>query len=734
MQDGIKKDINGKAKQTNVLNINVSRETTTSDSTSLSDNGGMKARKSAKAEHKETDKSREARERYKLEERNRRKANQAQKRRLEDEQKRLDREKHEQDRLRREQEKQNIKVIELKRLKNKAGLEDLQVLPDEEKIPECPTASELYKRFRRNKLSVVESAYNSLYLYCNDKYYSSDVAIREKYKNIYAHPNSWFQNHVGMWKHNRWSVAVKLLEIIPFVKRFNNKLLHIRTRFNGKVKNLLRHFEYSHVAVRSMGRFFAKITPILLICAGTAAFVFLTARSIYFQPALELYIDGKFIGNVDSITSVESAQRAYEESVSINLGRTYRLNCNVDYKPTVINDGKELAQNSMIDAFEKASETYMENGYGLYVDGILVCAAPYKAWIDDTINDSLEDKKKALANSGADIQNVDYYNDMSVTAGTFPSGLMMNLMQIRELFSLEPITDEDYAKFTKITEEGFNGKFRKLTTEKIKSKSRSAENGDKTVLTANSEVLPDNTTTAVVADVASDTGNAVSPKETTLDVVVQKTEEVTEEIPFETENYDNAEMLEGKSVISTKGVNGSKNVTYSVSYIGGKEVERTAVSEVITKEPITQVVIIGTRQMSEEEKRTMSHGTYIWPFRGKVSSEYSWRLNGSHNEFHKGMDICGKMGDDIMASDGGEVTFADWDKSGYGYCILIHHDDGTVTRYAHCSELYVEKGQRVGQGEVIAAMGETGNASGVHVHFEVISGGKAQNPRNYLEE
>ena len=87
-----------------------------------------------------------------------------------------------------------------------------------------------------------------------------------------------------------------------------------------------------------------------------------------------------------------------------------------------------------------------------------------------------------------------------------------------------------------------------------------------------------------------------------------------------------------------------------------------------------------------------------------------------------------------MAADGGEVIFAGYDKSGYGESITIRHDDGTKTRYAHNSELYVEVGQKVAQGEVIAAMGKTGMATGVHVHFEIIVNGSVQNPYDYLPE
>ena len=86
----------------------------------------------------------------------------------------------------------------------------------------------------------------------------------------------------------------------------------------------------------------------------------------------------------------------------------------------------------------------------------------------------------------------------------------------------------------------------------------------------------------------------------------------------------------------------------------------------------------------------------------------------------------------LVASDGGEVIQASNKGEGYGKCILIKHDDGTITRYAHCSNLYVEVGQKVAQGEYIADMGATGQVTGVHIHFEIIKDGITVDPLDYL--
>ena len=103
-----------------------------------------------------------------------------------------------------------------KRLKKKPQLDKVRqkgnITDDNPFDYNNPTLKELYRNFRSGGLTVVESGFNALYLWCYDNYYSSVVPIKDKYKNIYAHPSSWFKNTHHMWKHNKWSVAVKILE------------------------------------------------------------------------------------------------------------------------------------------------------------------------------------------------------------------------------------------------------------------------------------------------------------------------------------------------------------------------------------------------------------------------------------------------------------------------------------------------------------------------------------------
>ena len=100
---------------------------------------------------------------------------------------------------------------------------------------------------------------------------------------------------------------------------------------------------------------------------------------------------------------------------------------------------------------------------------------------------------------------------------------------------------------------------------------------------------------------------------------------------------------------------------------------------------------------------------------------------------HNAVDIAADAGTEIYAAASGVVTAAsDVSVWPYGKSVTIQHGDGVVTRYAHCSQVLVSVGDYVEQGDLIARVGRTGNASGNHCHFEIKIGGVAQDPVNYI--
>ena len=105
----------------------------------------------------------------------------------------------------------------------------------------------------------------------------------------------------------------------------------------------------------------------------------------------------------------------------------------------------------------------------------------------------------------------------------------------------------------------------------------------------------------------------------------------------------------------------------------------------------------------------------IWPV-PDYSHVSRWMSDG-----HKGVDICAAEGADVLAAAPGVVIAAGYDAAGtgFGYSVVISHGDGLYTVYGHCSALYVQTGQAVGQGDRIAAVGNTGNSTGNHLHLGI---------------
>jgi len=118
-----------------------------------------------------------------------------------------------------------------------------------------------------------------------------------------------------------------------------------------------------------------------------------------------------------------------------------------------------------------------------------------------------------------------------------------------------------------------------------------------------------------------------------------------------------------------------------------------------------------------------------WPVRGKIISSYGSKPNGLKNE---GINIAVPEGASVRAAEKGVVAYAGNELKGYGNLVLIRHDGGFVTAYAHAKELFVKRGDEVKRGDVIAKAGQTGSVSSPQLHFEVRKGATALDPIKFL--
>ena len=135
-----------------------------------------------------------------------------------------------------------------------------------------------------------------------------------------------------------------------------------------------------------------------------------------------------------------------------------------------------------------------------------------------------------------------------------------------------------------------------------------------------------------------------------------------------------------------------------------------------------------------EARRTPNANGWVLPVEGTVTSRMGTRANptGRGSDNHTGIDIAAPGGTPIQAAKDGTVKFAGNRGDGYGNLVIIDHGDGTETYYAHASALHVQPGQQVKAGDVVAAVGTTGNSTGNHLHFEIRQNGTPIDPAPYI--
>ncbi len=167
----------------------------------------------------------------------------------------------------------------------------------------------------------------------------------------------------------------------------------------------------------------------------------------------------------------------------------------------------------------------------------------------------------------------------------------------------------------------------------------------------------------------------------------------------------------------------------------GDKIENTdeRLSKLFRRVDLVYQSLVESIDQMEYNHDKFSRTPSIWPTRGRISSRYGARAHPIFGGVrpHEGIDIDAPKGTPIMAAAGGRVIRAGW-KVGYGLTLLIDHDYGYRTFYAHCSKLKVKRGDLVERGEIIALVGNTGVTTGPHLHYEVMIDGVSKNPSNYI--
>ena len=420
----------------------------------------------------------------------------------------------------------------------------------------------------------------------------------------------------------------------------------------------------------------------------------------FFTIGTTVSYDGQVLGRLASKSEAETVRKDLESITSRTLGETYTIDDSLLQYDSGWMLRQDIEDKAVYEDQLSDEIGLVTSAYCLYVNDVRIGATPYEGALEEL----LDQLQKAA--SDEDTISCEFAEDVEIRQEYVPTSEIMNLGYIAELLYS--------TKTAEVTYEVKKGD----TWSQIAAKNdmTSAE-----LLALNPGY---NINKLQIGEVLT-----LSASVPYLTMTVVKQERYLDDVSYNIEYTDSADLYQGDYKVTSKGEYGKADVMAKTTYVNGEETERTILSSVTLKEPVTEHRIRGTKA----RPTWMPTGSFRWPTSGRISSYFGGRKSpggiGSTN--HKGIDIAVPRGTPIYAADGGTVTYSGW-MSGYGYLVQIDHGNGYVTRYGHNSSLTVSVGQHVYKGQQVARAGSTGNSTGNHCHFEVRYNGVAKNPLNYL--
>ena len=351
----------------------------------------------------------------------------------------------------------------------------------------------------------------------------------------------------------------------------------------------------------------------------------------------------------------------------------------------------------------KNSGQSVYEGYGLYIDGDFIGSTDEA----DNLLTLLDEYREQYREEGDTESKLQFKQNVSLVDGVYPTSSIMATSEFKNLINSE-IEGEKYHVVAAGESPSLIADMYDLYYQELE---------------AMNPRLKENSTVRVGDELI------VSKSVSYLNVTSTRREVYNEDIPYPTNKTKSDKYYTTYSKVTKAGVPGEQRVTALVTYEDGVAVARQVLATEVLKEPVAREMTVGTKNpiYSVGNASGTSKG-FIWPTIGGHVSCPIWGYKG-----HTGVDIAGcGYGSNIYASAAGTVVKVKWGNTGYGYHVIINHGDGIQTLYAHMSNIYVKNGQYVNQGDIIGAMGSTGNSTGTHLHFEVRINGQYVNPLNYV--
>ncbi|NLK87814.1 MAG: peptidoglycan DD-metalloendopeptidase family protein [Clostridiaceae bacterium] len=447
-----------------------------------------------------------------------------------------------------------------------------------------------------------------------------------------------------------------------------------------------------------MKKFDKRLLMIPMVLITTVIVVVMLIRS---TKAFEVLLDDKPIGIVESQAVFGNLVESIRKNAENRYGTEIMISNKIDYKEVYLPDNKRV-----INVYSPASLSELEQSVALKakvfvinVDGKDIAIFRDKA----TAEGILERVKAPYVENAGDGVVTTFAENVSIIERVVASG-ELNMLS-------DP--DEVYSSITKENEA-----IRKYVVQKGDTVSEIAEKlgvRQKDIEKANPDLNIDR--------ISIGQELSLSVPRYLINIKQSIVKEYEDSVPYDVSYEESDELYKGNTEVKVEGVEGKKTVKAELISINGIPEETRVLSEVVTVEPKAAIVLKGTKP----RPRTLAYGVFNWPSRGSITSRFGARWG----EQHSGIDIAAPKGSPNKAADGGVVKFAGW-SGNYGKLVIIDHENGYTTYYGHNNTIKVKVGQRVARGDVIGTVGETGRATGPHLHFEVRKNGVPVNPLKYI--
>ncbi len=426
--------------------------------------------------------------------------------------------------------------------------------------------------------------------------------------------------------------------------------------------------------------------------------------------ALKLTVNGDLVGYINDESTFATAEKMVQNRINYTGSSTEVFTFEPVYEVEVIGDSNILNQYQVADKILRLLGREVKEGFGLYLGDAYYGTLTSHEALDKAMSGILDSYRTGEVN-----ESVQFSKTINYVSGTYLADSFVEENDIIRLFtsntknaSYYTIQDgddmDDILEKTGMTEEqlaalnpGFDGYYKFEEGDKLKT----------------------------------------SSAEPFLTVMVTREAHYTEEFDYEITYENDPYLYTGNRRRLVLGERGERAVVANISYINDVEINRRILSRQVTKEPVTEVISIGTkpRTSTTAPGQDIDVGKMLWPvggYDGGTLSEPVWWKGGYSG--HRGVDISVALGTPVYAAENGYVVSAVYggnydDRGNY---IVIQGDSGFTTYYYHNNELYVYAGQRVTAGDMIANVGMTGRTYGPHCHFGVSVGNDFLNPTDYL--